>query len=151
MITPLSKRYLVVQIHCQGMETCYCTSLIKSQLRTQVTSTKTLIVLTEQMYVYFYFNTTMKETRQHTLTGDSSIFKVRTVVNTKCVTGTVHKSELSPSTAHLIQKNSSSSLAKEGTGPGNSTCGDKFTFKVREKSYLENYYCICRIIAVTML
>ena len=66
----------------------------------------------------------------HTLlTGDSSIFKVRTVMNTKWVTRTVHKSGLSPSTAHLVQEDGSSSPAKVGTGPGNCTCGDKSTLK----------------------
>ena len=93
----------------------------------------------------------MKETRQHTLTGDSSIFKMRTVMNAKWITGTVHKSGLSPSTANLVQKNGSSSTAKVGKWSGNCTCGDKFTFKVKEKSYLESYYCICRIIIVAML
>ena len=101
--------------------------------------------------IYIYCNTTMKETRQHTLTGDSSIFKMRTVMNTNWVTGTVHKSGLSPRTANLVQKNGSCSLTEVSTGPGNCTCGDKFTFKVREKSYLKSYYCICRIITVATL
>ena len=59
-------------------------------------------------------------------TGDSSIFRVDTVMNTKAATATVHKSSLSPSTGHIVQKNGSSSLAKERTRPGNCTCGNKF-------------------------
>ena len=86
-----------------------------------------------------------KVTRQHTLTGNSSILKVRTVMDAKWVTGTVHKSELSPSAGYLVQKNGSSSLTKEGTGPGNCTCGDKIALMVREKTH----NCICRIITVT--
>ena len=60
-------------------------------------------------------------------TGDPSIFRVRAIMNAKWVTATVHKSGLSPSTGYLVQKNGSSSLAKVGTGPGNCTCGDKFS------------------------
>ena len=48
-------------------------------------------------------------------------------MNTKWVAGTVHKSGLSPSAFNLVQKNDSRSLAKEGRGPGNCTCGDQFT------------------------
>ena len=55
--------------------------------------------------------------------GDPSIFKVGTVVITKWVTGTVHKSGLSSSTGYLVQKNGSSSPAKESTESGNCTCG----------------------------
>ena len=69
----------------------------------------------------------------HTLTGDSSIFNVGTVMNAKWVARTVHQSGLIPSAGHLVQKNGSSSLAKVGTGRGNRTCGDKFT------SYSINY------------
>jgi len=63
----------------------------------------------------------------HTLTGDSSIFIVGTVVDAKWVTGTVHESRLIPSTPQLVQKNGSSSPTKVSTRPGNCTCGDKFT------------------------
>ena len=62
----------------------------------------------------------------HTCAGDSSIFRVGTVVNAKWVTATVHKSRLIPSTPQLVQKNGSSSPAKVSAMPGNCTCGDKF-------------------------
>ena len=52
-------------------------------------------------------------------TCDSSIFMVTTIMNTKWVAGTVHKSGLIPSTGNLVQKNGSCSLAKVGTRPGN--------------------------------
>ena len=61
----------------------------------------------------------------HTLTDDSSIFRVCTVMNTKWVTATVHKSGLSPSTGHIVQKNGSSSPTKESTRPGNCTCREQ--------------------------
>ena len=65
----------------------------------------------------------------NTLTDDSSVFRVVTVMNTKWITATVHKFGLLPSTDHIVQKNGSSSLAKVGTRPGNCTCWDECTFK----------------------
>ena len=60
-----------------------------------------------------------------TLTGHSSILKVGAVMNAKRVTATVHKSGLSPSAGHLVQKNGSCSPAKVGKGPSNCTCAEK--------------------------
>ena len=59
-------------------------------------------------------------------TDDSSIIRVVTVMNTKWVTATVHKSGLRPSTLHIVQKKGSSSLAKVGTRLGDGTLGDKY-------------------------
>jgi len=58
----------------------------------------------------------------HTLTGYSSIFKVGAVVYTNWIRGAVHKSGFSPSASHLVQEDSSSSLAKEGPDTSNCTC-----------------------------
>ena len=60
-----------------------------------------------------------------TLTGDSSIFRVDTVMNAKWITRTVHKSGFSASTLHIVKKNGSSSLTKEGKGPSNCACAEK--------------------------
>ena len=76
-----------------------------------------------------------------TLTGDSSIFKMRTVMNTKWVARTIHQSGLSPSTAHLIQKNGSSSTAKVGKWSGNCTCGEKNLLS-EETSLLRNRHIV---------
>ena len=62
----------------------------------------------------------------HTLTGDSSIFRVGTVMNAKWVAATVHKSGLIPSTGHLVQKNGSCSPTKVSSRPSNCICGDNF-------------------------
>ena len=59
---------------------------------------------------------------RHTLTGDSCIFKVGAIMNTKWIRGAVHKSCFSPSASHLVQEDGSSSLAKEGPGTSNCTC-----------------------------
>ena len=45
-------------------------------------------------------------------------------MNAKRVTATVHKSGLSSSTGHLVQKNGSCSPAKVGKGPSNCTCAE---------------------------
>ena len=70
---------------------------------------------------------TYAHTHTHTLTCDSSIIRVVTVMNAKWVTVTVHQSGLSPTAVHIIQKNGSSSLAKVGPRLGNCTYEDKFT------------------------
>ena len=62
----------------------------------------------------------------HTCAGDSTIFRVGTVVNAKWVARTVHKSGLSPSTPQLVQKNGSSSPTKVSTRAGNCTCEERF-------------------------
>ena len=68
----------------------------------------------------------------NTLTDDSSISRVATVMNTKRVSATIHKFGFLPSTDHIVQKNGSSSLAKVCTPLGNCTCWDKCTFKPTE-------------------
>ena len=81
-------------------------------------------------YAWFYTVTDFVEIIwSNTLTDDSSVFRVVTVMNTKRVTATVHKFGLLPSTDHIVQKNGSSSLAKVCTPLGNCTCWDKCTFK----------------------
>jgi len=59
-----------------------------------------------------------------TQTGDSSIFRVGTVVNANPITGAVHKSGFSTNTLHVVQKDVTSSLAKEGTTVSSCTCDE---------------------------
>ena len=70
----------------------------------------------------------------HTLTGDSSIFNVGTVMNAKWVAGTVDNSGLIPSTGHLVQKNGSCSPTKVSSRPSNCICGDHFAAWVRTQT-----------------
>ena len=86
----------------------------------------TWLYSTKYVHVLNIRHTSCNYDKIHTLTSDSSIFWVGTVMNTKWVTATVHKSGLSPSTGYLVQKNGSCTSAKVGTGPGNCTCEDKF-------------------------
>ena len=59
-----------------------------------------------------------------TQTGDSSIFKVGTVVNANPITGAVHESGFSTNTLHVVQEDVTSSLAKEGICAGSCTCDE---------------------------
>ena len=58
----------------------------------------------------------------HYLACDSSVLWMGTVVDTHTIVGTVNESCLTTSALDIIQKNTSSSLAKEGTTSCNSTC-----------------------------
>ena len=60
--------------------------------------------------------------RKLTLTSDTSIFIVCTVVYSKSSVRTVKKSCLSAGAEQIIQENGASSLAKAGIGKCNCTC-----------------------------
>ena len=65
-----------------------------------------------------------------------SIFRVDTVMNANWIGRTVNKSSFTASAAHIVQKDGSSSLAKECTLNGNST-------------YEEEIWCFCFTITPT--
>jgi len=58
----------------------------------------------------------------HTLTSDTGIFRMDTIVNTNSTVRAVPKSGLSAIAGHIIQQDGSSSLAKCSRGEGCCTC-----------------------------
>ena len=58
---------------------------------------------------------------RHTLTGDSSIFRVGAIMYANWIRGAVYNSCFITSAPHLVQEDGSSSLAKEGLGTSNYT------------------------------
>ena len=60
-----------------------------------------------------------------TLTFNTSIFKVGTVMNASSIAGTVLKPGLCSNTPHIVIHNGSSSLTKISKGAGNCTCRNK--------------------------
>jgi len=59
-----------------------------------------------------------------TQTGDSSIFRVGTVVNANPITGAAHESGFCANTLYVVQEDVTSSLAKEGICAGSCTCDE---------------------------
>ena len=96
---------------------------------------------------------------RHTLTGDSSIFRVGAVMYTKWIRGAVYKSCFSPSTFHLVQEDGSSSLAKEGLGTKNCPCNQcdtshisclKWRLQNNNRSTTENWCLIQSLLFATI-
>ena len=120
---PLSQTYNTV-LNVLWQILCWCVQLQKvwahwkSFQHVMITeySTKCIVIDIVLMYTVSLL----------TLTGDSSIFRVGTVMNAKWVTRTVHQSGLSPTALHIVKKNGSSSLTKVGKGPSNCTCAEKY-------------------------
>ena len=81
----------------------------------------------------------------HTLTSDTGIFRMGTIVNTNSTVRAVPKSGLSSTAGHIIQQDGSSSLAKCSRWEGCCTCEEMqfnsqqlYTFKESAVEYLRN-------------
>ena len=100
----------------------------------------------------------------HTLTSDTGIFRMATIVNANSTVRAVPKPGLSAIAGHIIQQDGSSSLAKCSRGEGCCTCqsvvythstvSNSNTFneeqsKISEKTVMFKLHVLCTVYIVT--
>ena len=66
-----------------------------------------------------------------TLTSDTSIFCMNAVVHSNCIVTTVNQSGLSTPASHIVQKDTSGSLAKLSKQDSSCTCGRRMKTSLR--------------------